>query len=168
MNRFAALYNALDDTTKTNEKVAALAAYFTEAPAADAAWAVYFLTGGRPKRLLTGSKPTGPTDFRAHIPRFAGDAGKKNAAVVERFQAFATKTGRTPAQLAVGWVLAKQPRLTPLVGARTTKQLADILAVLDKPLSPQEVADVEAIVPTGAIEGTRYAAAQMAHLDSEK
>ena len=56
MNRFAALYGALDETTKTNEKVAALAAYFGAVPAADAAWAVYFLTGGRPKRLLTGGK----------------------------------------------------------------------------------------------------------------
>ena len=126
------------------------------------------LYGVLSRGLLTGSKPNGPTDFRAHLPRFAGDEGKKNAAIVERFQAFATKTGRTPAQLAVAWVIAKQPRLTPLIGARTTKQLADILGALDKPLSPQEVADVEAIVPAGAIEGTRYAAAQMAHLDSEK
>ncbi len=45
LKRFAALYEALDRTTSTLEKVAALAAYFAAAPPADAAWAVWFLTG---------------------------------------------------------------------------------------------------------------------------
>jgi DNA ligase-1 len=52
MKRFSALYEALDRTTSTNEKVAALAAYFREAPPADAAWATFFLTGRRLKRVV--------------------------------------------------------------------------------------------------------------------
>ena len=52
MRRFSALYEALDRTTSTNEKVAALAAYFREAPPADAAWATFFLTGRRLKRVV--------------------------------------------------------------------------------------------------------------------
>lgn len=52
MKRFADLYAELDATTKTNAKIDAMAAYFGDAPAADAAWAVYFLTGERLKRLL--------------------------------------------------------------------------------------------------------------------
>ena len=52
MKRFAALYDALDRTTSTNAKVAALVDYFRSAPPADAAWAVFFLTGRRLKRLL--------------------------------------------------------------------------------------------------------------------
>ena len=52
MRRFAALYEALDRTTSTNVKVDALAAYFSAAPPGDAAWALYFLTGRRLKRLL--------------------------------------------------------------------------------------------------------------------
>jgi DNA ligase-1 len=54
MRRFAALYEAIDSTMSTNAKVAALAAYFREAPPADAAWAVFFLTGRRVKRLIAG------------------------------------------------------------------------------------------------------------------
>ena len=54
MRRFAKLYEALDSTTSINRKVAALVEYFRNAPAADAAWAVYFLTGRRLKRLVTG------------------------------------------------------------------------------------------------------------------
>ncbi len=52
MRRFAALYDAIDSTTSTNAKVAAMVAYFSDAPPADAAWAVFFLTGRRLKRLV--------------------------------------------------------------------------------------------------------------------
>ena len=52
MRRFADLYDAIDRTTSTNAKVAAVAAYLREAPPADAAWALFFLTGRRLKRLL--------------------------------------------------------------------------------------------------------------------
>jgi DNA ligase-1 len=44
MRRFSALYDAIDQTTSTNAKGAALAAYFRDAPPADAAWATFFLT----------------------------------------------------------------------------------------------------------------------------
>jgi DNA ligase-1 len=52
MRGFARLFTALDETTRTTEKVSAMAAYFTAAPPADAAWAVHFLSGERPKRLV--------------------------------------------------------------------------------------------------------------------
>ena len=52
MRPFAELFLALDQTTSTNTKVDAMAQYFGRAPAADAAWAVFFLTGRRLKRLL--------------------------------------------------------------------------------------------------------------------
>ena len=56
MKAFASLYAALDQTTKTNEKVAALKRYLAAAPPEDAAWAVSFLIGRRPKRLLESRK----------------------------------------------------------------------------------------------------------------
>ena len=56
MKSFADLYTALDETTETNEKVAALIALLRSAPPADAAWAVYFLSGRRPKRLVSTGK----------------------------------------------------------------------------------------------------------------
>jgi DNA ligase 1 len=52
VKRFARLYTALDTTTRTNEKVDAMVEYLRGADPADAAWAVYFLSGGRPKRLI--------------------------------------------------------------------------------------------------------------------
>ncbi len=52
MKQFASLYRCLDETTKTGRKVDCLRNYFQAANAADAAWAVYFLTGRKPKRLI--------------------------------------------------------------------------------------------------------------------
>ncbi len=52
MKRFTRLYFELDATNRTGEKVAALERYFAEAPPADAAWALYFLTGRRVKRAV--------------------------------------------------------------------------------------------------------------------
>jgi DNA ligase-1 len=52
MKAFADLYDTIDRTTSTNAKVAALAAYLRAAPPADAAWALFFLTGRRLTRLL--------------------------------------------------------------------------------------------------------------------
>lgn len=108
------------------------------------------------------------TDHRGHMPRFSGEAGERNAAAVARLHAFAAERGRTPAQLSVAWVLAKQPALVPVIGARTRKQLQDVLGALDKPLSPADVAAAEAILPKDAIEATRYPAAFMKQLDSER
>ena len=56
MQAFAQLYTALDETTKTNDKVAAMVHYFSTVPAADAAWALYFLSGRKPKQAVPSQK----------------------------------------------------------------------------------------------------------------
>lgn len=53
MKRFAALFTALDQTTKTTAKVDALAAYFGDAPEADRLWTIALLSGRRPRRGVT-------------------------------------------------------------------------------------------------------------------
>ena len=55
MREFSRLYAELDATTSTTRKLAALQDYFGRADAADAAWAVYFLAGGKPRQAV----PTG-------------------------------------------------------------------------------------------------------------
>jgi DNA ligase-1 len=53
MKRFAELYYALDQTTRTSDKVELLAAYLRDTPARDAAWAVYVLTGRKIGRRVS-------------------------------------------------------------------------------------------------------------------
>jgi DNA ligase-1 len=52
MKAFAELYSRLDATTSSNAKLAAMRDYFASAAPEDAAWAVYFLSGGRPRQLV--------------------------------------------------------------------------------------------------------------------
>ena len=52
MKAFADLYAQLDATTSSNAKLAAMQHYFAQAAPEDAAWAVYFLSGGRPRQLV--------------------------------------------------------------------------------------------------------------------
>ncbi|MEE5037041.1 ATP-dependent DNA ligase [Pseudomonas alliivorans] len=52
MKAFAELYTRLDATTSSNAKLAAMREYFEQADPQDAAWAVYFLSGGRPRQLV--------------------------------------------------------------------------------------------------------------------
>ena len=118
--------------------------------------------------LLTGSKPTGPGDFRAHSPRFTGDNAGKNEALVAALRRFAEERGLTPGQLAIAWARAVQPTLVPVVGAKTRAHLKDALGALDKPLSPEDLTALEALVPARSFAGSRYGAEQMAHLDSER
>ena len=56
MKAFAELYSALDETTKTGLKTDALVQYFSTVPAEDAVWAIHFLIGRRPKRLIETRK----------------------------------------------------------------------------------------------------------------
>ncbi len=55
MRRFTQLFTALDETNRTNEKVAALESYFRQADPADAAWALHFLCGRKLPRALTST-----------------------------------------------------------------------------------------------------------------
>lgn len=56
MKHFTRLFNELDITTSTNAKVEALKNYFAAAPAHDAAWAVYFLSGGKPRQVVATAR----------------------------------------------------------------------------------------------------------------
>ena len=55
MKNFARLFTELDSTTSTNAKVETLRRYFAQASAGDAAWAVYFLSGGKPRQVVKTS-----------------------------------------------------------------------------------------------------------------
>ncbi len=122
--------------------------------------------------LLAGSQPTGPSDFRAHLPRFTGDNGIKNQQLVAVLQQLAADMGVTASQVAIAWVRAQGQlqglNLVPLVGARKLPQLEESLAAMAVTLDAAALQRIEAALPPGAVAGTRYDAYQMGQLDSEK
>jgi len=73
MKRFAALYTALDGTTSTKEKLEALIAYFSAAEPEDAAWASYFLSGGKPRQSVPTRLLTEFARERAGLPEWLFD-----------------------------------------------------------------------------------------------
>jgi aryl-alcohol dehydrogenase-like predicted oxidoreductase len=118
--------------------------------------------------LLSGSTPTSPGDFRAHLPRFTGKNRERNQRFVEALEKLAAAKGVTASQLAIAWVLARGANIVPLIGARTRAQLAESLGALDVTLTPAEVGRIEETIPASAIAGTRYDEQQMRVLDSER
>ncbi|WP_371223049.1 ATP-dependent DNA ligase [Roseovarius sp. 2305UL8-3] len=68
MKRFAALYATIDQTTKTTQKVAALATYFREAPEEDRLWTIALFSGRRPRRTITTTRLREWAAERAGIP----------------------------------------------------------------------------------------------------
>ena len=118
--------------------------------------------------LLGNSQPAPSGDFRAHLPRFTGENLAKNRQLLSALDEFAAEKGVSPAQVAMAWVLHQGNDLVPIMGARKRTQLADCLAALDLQLSPAELAQLDATVCASPIAGTRYDAAQMRMLDSER
>ncbi|MET4310738.1 aldo/keto reductase [Bradyrhizobium sp. RT4b] len=118
--------------------------------------------------LISGhwSKDSGKTgrDYRLMTPRFQG----ANLALVESLRAIAAEIGATPAQVAIAWVAAQGKEIVPLVGARTRNRLTEALGAAKVTLTPAHLAALAKAFPPDVASGTRYAAEQMAHLDSEK
>lgn len=106
--------------------------------------------------LLAGSHPAACGDFRALLPRFTGDNGVRNQRLVQRLAEMASERGVSSAALALAWVLARGEGITPIMGARTREQLAEIPAALGLELSPEDLEGIETEIPPAAIVGARY------------
>jgi aryl-alcohol dehydrogenase-like predicted oxidoreductase len=75
--------------------------------------------------------------------------------------------GISVAQLAIAWVVAQGNDILPLVGARRRDQLKESLGALEVALSAADLQAIQEAAPQSCVAGERYAAAQMAQLDSE-
>jgi aryl-alcohol dehydrogenase-like predicted oxidoreductase len=117
--------------------------------------------------LLSGSV-VAKNDFRAHFPRFAQENANHNQRLQETLNRLAAKKNATATQLAIAWVLAKNPGVVPVMGARTRKQLQESLAALQVKLSRDDLAEIEREIPASAVAGGRYPEPHMRELDSEK
>lgn len=97
-----------------------------------------------------------PDDYRRISPRFQGTNFQENLILVARIEKMAGQKKCTPGQLALAWVLAQGGDLVPIPGTKRRKYLEENLAALDIRLSPEELAQIDAIAPKGAAAGDRY------------
>ena len=98
-------------------------------------------------------------DFRRSIPRYQGENFYKNLDLLKQIQTMAAGKGITPSQLALAWVVAKGVVAIP--GTKRVKYIEENAAASGVELSPEEMEQLESIVPIGAASGTRYEASQM-------
>lgn len=123
------------------------------------------------RAMLTGALDTAKLeagDFRANNPRFQGEAAAANAALVEQLGALAREWGLTPAQLALAWMLARQPHAIPIPGTRRIARLEENLAAARVALTPAQTARIEAVFAPGAAQGGRYPDAGWAGVETRR
>ena len=98
------------------------------------------------------------TDFRNTVPRFAVEARKANKALADVLEAIAAPRGLTAAQLALAWLLAKQPWIVPIPGTTRLARLEENIAAASVALSHEEIAQIEAAAARITVQGERYSA----------
>ncbi|HEX2865227.1 MAG TPA: aldo/keto reductase [Deinococcales bacterium] len=110
-----------------------------------------FLTG-----KMDANQPFAPGDLRATIPRFAPGALQANLSLVDDLKALAEKKHATPAQLALAWLLAQKPWIVPIPGTTKLERLDENLGAARLNLSPEDLAEIEAVVARHPVQGHRY------------
>jgi len=96
-------------------------------------------------------------DSRRNVPRFQGDNFRKNLDLVRKIEDLARVKECTPSQLALAWVLAQGNDIVPIPGTKRTKYLDENLGALQVRLTPDELGQIDAVLPAGATSGERYA-----------
>lgn len=97
-----------------------------------------------------------PNDYRRSSPRFAGENFDRNLQLVDRIQALARARDVTASQLALAWLLAREPFIVPIPGTRSLERLAENAAAADITLSREELAAIDELAPRGVAVGDRY------------
>lgn len=106
-----------------------------------------------------------PDDYRRHSPRFQGDNFARNLALVRRVEEIAARKGCTPSQLALAWVLSRDPHVVPIPGTKRRRYLDENLGALDVDLTPADLAELESAFPKHAAAGERYPSAMMSSVN---
>jgi aryl-alcohol dehydrogenase-like predicted oxidoreductase len=98
------------------------------------------------------------TDFRNMVPRFTPEARKANMALVELLGTIAKRMQATPAQLALAWLLAKQPWIVPIPGTTKLHRLEENLGAATVKLTAADLAAIESAASKIDVQGDRYPA----------
>jgi aryl-alcohol dehydrogenase-like predicted oxidoreductase len=102
-----------------------------------------------------------PDDWRRNMPRFQGENFQKNVDLAEKINEVARAKGCTPGQLALAWVLAQGEDIIPIPGTKRRKFLEENIGAAAVVLTPEELAEIDRILPPAAFIGDRYPAEGM-------
>src|ERR1700728_154863 len=102
-----------------------------------------------------------PTDFRNNVPRFSPEARKANMALVDVVRDVATRKHATPAQVALGWLLAQKPWIVPIPGTTKQHRLEENLGAVNVELTDNDLKQIDEASSRLKLEGARLPEAML-------
>jgi aryl-alcohol dehydrogenase-like predicted oxidoreductase len=93
-------------------------------------------------------------DWRRNNPRFQGDNFQKNLDLVGKVEQLAKAKGRTPAQLALAWLLSRGENIIPIPGSTRIERVTENVGATSVKLSADDIRSLDALAPT--VAGERY------------
>jgi len=109
------------------------------------------LLTGKFTRERVQSLPT--DDIRGKNPFFAEPALGGNLALVEKLRPVAARAGKSVGELAIAWVLRRPEVTAAIVGGRRPEQVAETVGAADWDLTPEEIAEVDALITAREAQG---------------
>jgi aryl-alcohol dehydrogenase-like predicted oxidoreductase len=104
-------------------------------------------------------------DYRRNAPRWQGENFQKNLDLVAQVERLAQEKGVRTGQLVLAWVLAQGEDIVPIPGTTRRTHLDENLAALELVLTPEELAQLNAMAPLGVAAGLRYPEATLRHVN---
>ena len=105
-------------------------------------------------------------DLRRRVPRFLGTHLDQNLALVRELSAIAGRTGCTPAQLSLAWLLAKGEDIVPIPGTKRRRYLEENVGAAAVSLAAADVARLDSLFAPDAPSGARYPEDMLRLLDT--
>lgn len=112
-----------------------------------------FLTG-----TINADVELDKADTRNMLPRFSKENRKANQALVDLVISIATEKNATPAQIALGWLLAQRPFIVPIPGTSKLHRLQENIGGANISLSNDELHKINSALANIKIIGERYPA----------
>src|SRR5215813_7147538 len=110
-----------------------------------------FLTGRMNENTTFDS-----SDFRNMLPRFTPEARKANQALVDLLAEIAKRKKATPAQIALGWLLAQKPWIVPIPGTTKLKRLEENIGAASIELTSEDLREIKSAASEIEVQGARY------------
>jgi aryl-alcohol dehydrogenase-like predicted oxidoreductase len=110
-----------------------------------------FLTGKIDEKTTFDS-----SDFRNIVPRFTTENRKANQAFVEWLKTFAARKKATPAQIALGWLLAQKPWIVPIPGTTKRVRLEENIGAAGIQLTADDLQEIDRAASEISVHGARY------------
>ncbi|MDF1833552.1 MAG: aldo/keto reductase [Alteraurantiacibacter sp. bin_em_oilr2.035] len=124
-----------------------------------------FLTGA-----MNSTEDLAEDDARRSIPRFEDANVSRNLFIVQAVQKMAEDKGCKPAQIALAWVIAQGQAhdvpIVPIPGTKRVQYLEENVSALSVELTPDDIEELNRLVPPGAAAGERYPAEGMKGLNA--